>query len=160
MPGSARWPGQAAASKYTTWEPYRQTIEPDEGILVAERRNPAASFTGTTRSSPWDEFQAAYFASEANWNYFAAPFILSVRTSSWRRPGPWHEDGQAWRRPRHPPSRTLPSAVGRTAVGGVTTAGRTAADGVTAAGSGGFSTGRWMRKHVPGDVRSSSIRPP
>ena len=56
-------PGQ-----YATWEPYRQTIETADGVLVAERRDPAAAFAGTTRSTPWDELQAAYFAGEANWN--------------------------------------------------------------------------------------------
>jgi hypothetical protein len=86
-------PGQ-----YTTWEPCRQTTETDEGVLVAERGNPAASFTGTTRSSPWDEFQAAYFASEANWNYFVAPFILSRPDFIVAETGAWHEDGQARRR--------------------------------------------------------------
>jgi hypothetical protein len=62
-----------------TWEPYRQTIETTEGVLVAERRDPAALFAGLTRQSPWDEFQVACFAGEANWNYFAAP-------SSWLAP--------------------------------------------------------------------------
>jgi len=56
-------PGQ-----YATWEPYRQMIETTEGVLVAERRDPAASFAGLTRQSPRDEFQVAYFAGEANWN--------------------------------------------------------------------------------------------
>ena len=42
-------PGQ-----YATWEPYRQMIETTEGVLVAERRDPAASFAGLTRQSPWD----------------------------------------------------------------------------------------------------------
>src|SRR5262245_49998734 len=41
------WPG-----RYATWEPYRQTIETDDGMLVAERRDPAASFNGQTRESP------------------------------------------------------------------------------------------------------------
>jgi len=36
---------------------------------------PAAAFAGTTRSSPWDEFQVAYFTGEANWNYLVAPFL-------------------------------------------------------------------------------------
>jgi hypothetical protein len=40
-------PGQ-----YTTWEPYRQTIETAEGVLVAERLDPAASFARLTRQSP------------------------------------------------------------------------------------------------------------
>jgi hypothetical protein len=85
-------PGQ-----YATWEPYRQTIETVEGVPVAERRDPARSFAGTTRQSPWDDLQAAYFASEANWNYLVAPFIFArgdfVTEETW----PWREDGQVWR---------------------------------------------------------------
>jgi hypothetical protein len=65
-------PGQ-----YATWEPYRQTIETTGGVLVAERHDPLVSFAGLTRYSPWDEFHVAYFASEANWNYFVAPFIFA-----------------------------------------------------------------------------------
>jgi hypothetical protein len=45
-------------------------------MLIAERRDPAARFAGTTRAAPWDELQAAYFAGEANWNYVVAPFIF------------------------------------------------------------------------------------
>ena len=85
-------PGQ-----YTTWEPYRQTIETTDGVLLAERRDPAAAFTGTTRSAPWDEFQAAYFAGEANWNYFVAPFIFARADFTAEETEPWHEDGQVWR---------------------------------------------------------------
>ena len=33
-------------------------------MLIAARRNPAAAFVWTTRTSPWDEFQVAYFAGE------------------------------------------------------------------------------------------------
>jgi hypothetical protein len=36
---------------YATWEPYRQTIETNDGVLLAERPDPAAAFTGTTRRS-------------------------------------------------------------------------------------------------------------
>jgi hypothetical protein len=84
-------PGQ-----YTTWEPYRQTIEMTDGVLVAERRDPAASFAGLTRSSPWDDLQVAYFAGEANWNYFAAPFLLARPDFVTEETGPWREDGQVW----------------------------------------------------------------
>jgi hypothetical protein len=84
--------------RYATWEPYRQTIETTEGVLVAERRDPAASFAGLTRQSPWDEFQVAYFAGEANWNYFAAPFIFARPDFAAEETAPWHEDGQVWRR--------------------------------------------------------------
>ena len=83
--------------RYATWEPYRQAIETTEGVLVAERRDPAASFAGLTRQSPWDEFQVAYFAGEANWNYFTAPFILARSDFTTEETKPWHEDGQTWR---------------------------------------------------------------
>jgi hypothetical protein len=82
---------------YATWEPHRQTIETSTGVLVAERRDPAAAFAGTTRSAPFDEFQAAYFAGEANWNYFVAPFIFARPDFTTEEIEPWHEDGQVWR---------------------------------------------------------------
>lgn len=66
-------------------------------MVVAERRDPAASFAGLTRHSPWDDFQVAYFAGEANWNYFAAPFILARSDFVTGETQPWHEDGQTWR---------------------------------------------------------------
>ena len=85
------------SGKYSTWEPYRQTIETTDGVLLAERRDPAAAFTGTTRQVPWDEFQAAYFAGEANWNYFVAPFIFARGDFATEELAPWQEDGQTWR---------------------------------------------------------------
>lgn len=84
--------------RYTTWEPHRQTIETTEGVLVDERLDPATSFAGTTRHSPWDDFQTAYFAGEANWNYFVAPFILARSDFATEEIGPWAEDGQVWHR--------------------------------------------------------------
>jgi hypothetical protein len=83
---------------YTTWEPYRQTIETATGIPTAERRDPAASFAGLTRQSQWDDFQVAYFAAEANWNYFTAPFVLARSDFVTEEIEPWHEDNQVWRR--------------------------------------------------------------
>jgi hypothetical protein len=83
--------------QYSTWEPYRQTIETTDGVLLAERRDPAAAFIGTSRAAPWDEFQAAYFAGEANWNYFVAPFIFARADFTAEETEPWNEDGQTWR---------------------------------------------------------------
>jgi hypothetical protein len=83
--------------RFTTWEPHRQTVETTDGELIAVRRDPAASFVGTTRNSPWDEFQVAYFASEANWNYFVAPFLFARSDFVTEEIEPWHEDGQTWR---------------------------------------------------------------
>jgi hypothetical protein len=67
-------------------------------VPVSERRDPADSFAGLTRQSPWDELQVAYFVGEANWNYFVAPFILARGDFVTEETGPWHEDGQTWHR--------------------------------------------------------------
>jgi hypothetical protein len=83
---------------YSTWEPQRQTIETAAGIPTAERRDPAASFSGQTRQSPWDDLHVAYFVAQANWNYFAAPFVLARSDFLTQEVEPWHEDGQLWRR--------------------------------------------------------------
>jgi len=66
-------------------------------VCWSPSRDPAASFAGLTRQSPWDEFQVAYFAGEANWNYFTAPFILARSDFTTEETKPWHEDGQTWR---------------------------------------------------------------
>jgi hypothetical protein len=82
---------------HAMWEPHRQSIETAEGAVVAERRDPAATFIATTRESPWDELQVAYFASEANWNYFVAPFLFTRDDFTTEETWPWREDGQTWR---------------------------------------------------------------
>jgi hypothetical protein len=87
------WP-----DRYTTWEPFRQTIESDDGILVAERHDPASSFTQLARRSRWDDLQVAYFAGEANWNYIVAPFLFARADFVVEEAGPWREDGEVWRR--------------------------------------------------------------
>ena len=84
--------------EYTTWEPSRQSIETSEGVVIDERLDPAASFIGQVRQTPWDDFNAAYFAGEANWNYFVAPFIFMRSDFHTEEIEPWHEDGQEWRR--------------------------------------------------------------
>jgi hypothetical protein len=84
--------------EYTSWEPSRQTIETSDGIVIDERLDPAASFVGQVRQTPWDDFNAAYFAGEANWNYLVAPFIFMRSDFQTEEIEPWHEDGQEWRR--------------------------------------------------------------
>lgn len=82
---------------YATWEPHRQTIETTDGVVVGERSNPAASFAGLDRHSPWDDQQVAYFAAEANWNYLVAPFLFARADFVTEEIDPWHEQGQVWR---------------------------------------------------------------
>ena len=43
--------------EYATWEPSRQSIETAEGIVLQERLDPAASFVGQDRQSPWDDYR-------------------------------------------------------------------------------------------------------
>jgi hypothetical protein len=87
------WPG-----RYSTWEPYRQTIETDDGMLVAERRDPLTFFAELTRRSSWDDLQVAYLAGEASWNYLVAPFVFARPDFVTEEAGPWDEDGQTWQR--------------------------------------------------------------
>jgi hypothetical protein len=83
--------------KATTWEPGRQTLETTDGALIAVRPDPVGAFVGRTRTSPWDEFQVAYFAAAGNWNYFVAPFLFARPDFVTEETEPWHEDGQTWR---------------------------------------------------------------
>jgi hypothetical protein len=83
--------------RLTTWEPTRQTIERDDGVLVAQQADPAARFAGHTRQTPWNDFHAAYFAAEANWNYAVTPFVFARPDFLTEEIEPWREDGQEWR---------------------------------------------------------------
>src|SRR5712671_2789958 len=53
------------------------TIETTDGVLVAERRDPAAAFAGTTRSPPWMSSRWPTFTGEATWNYLVAPSLFA-----------------------------------------------------------------------------------
>lgn len=83
---------------YTTWEPTQQTIETNEGVVVDERLNPAATFIDHVRQTPWGTFHAAYFAGEANWNYFVAPFIFTRSDFLTEEIERWEEGDEIWRR--------------------------------------------------------------
>ncbi len=84
--------------RYATWEPYRQTIETSDGVLVSERRDPASSFADVAQCSRWDDLQVAYFAGEASWNYLVAPFLLARPDFAVEEADPWREGGEVWRR--------------------------------------------------------------
>src|SRR6266851_4472541 len=85
------------ADRFASWEPGRVTIQAGDGAVVDERRDPASSFAGHTRQTPWDLFQVVCFASEANWNYLVAPFIFTRADFIAAEVQPWHEDGEVWR---------------------------------------------------------------
>jgi hypothetical protein len=83
--------------RYLIWEPHRETIETDEGVILDERLDPADAFKDTTRGAAWDPMQAGYFAGEANWNYFVAPFIFERSDFAAEEIEPWNENGEEWR---------------------------------------------------------------
>jgi hypothetical protein len=83
--------------EHVIWEPHREAIENADGVLIEERLKPDTAFAGQTRTSPWDNLQVAYFASEANWNYFVAPFIFMRSDFVTEEIDPWNEGGQTWR---------------------------------------------------------------
>jgi hypothetical protein len=87
-----------AAGQSVLWTPDHEVIEAADGRVVGERRDPAASFRDLTRESPWDHFQLAYFAGEANWNFFVAPFVFARPDFAVEEIEPWQEDGLTWRR--------------------------------------------------------------
>jgi hypothetical protein len=87
-----------SAGRSATWEPNRQTIETAEGAVLAELREPASAFVRRDRDSPWDDVQVAYFASEASWNHFAAPFVLARPDFVVQEIEPWSDGREVWRR--------------------------------------------------------------
>jgi hypothetical protein len=80
------------------WEPDHQTIETLDGVVLAERSNPASSFAGLDPEAKWDDLQVAYFAGETNWNYFTAPFVFARPDFVVQEIEPWSEDSEVWRR--------------------------------------------------------------
>jgi hypothetical protein len=60
--------------------------------VIPRRRSP-----GRPAPRRGDEFQAAHFAGEANWNYLVAPFIFARDDFTAEETEPWYEDGQTWR---------------------------------------------------------------
>ncbi|MFJ3762660.1 hypothetical protein [Streptomyces sp. NPDC090080] len=85
------------AERISTWEPGRQTIEFADGVVIAEQLEPQSQFVGHTRQSPWNYFQAAYFASQFCWNSVVVPFLF-LRSDFFVEEGPRRfEDDEAWR---------------------------------------------------------------
>ncbi|GAX49706.1 hypothetical protein [Streptomyces olivochromogenes] len=79
-----------------TWEPQRQTIQQDNGVLMAEQSHPQARFDFHTRQTPWDDFHAGYFAAEVLWSYLTVPFHLLRDDIHTEEAEPWYEEGATW----------------------------------------------------------------
>jgi hypothetical protein len=78
-------------------------IETDQGIAVAERRDPRRRFSGLVnlrRQLRWDDLDILYFAGYAMWNYLTTPYLLTRDGIQVREGEPWREPGESadWRR--------------------------------------------------------------
>jgi hypothetical protein len=84
----------------------------DEHRSVEVLRDPRASFAGHTLESPWTPAQLAYFSGYAIWTYLTEPYQLTFPGVETEELGPWHENGQTWRRlgVRYPAGITTHSA--------------------------------------------------
>jgi hypothetical protein len=78
--------------------PDRLTLEALDGTVIETRDDPEAAFAGQTLETPWDKFHVAYFASEALWTYLTSPFLYTYPGFESEEIGPWHENGEVWRR--------------------------------------------------------------
>jgi hypothetical protein len=72
-------------------------IEADEGRIVAERRNPRASFAGHDMRTSWDALHRAYFGGYALWTYLTTPFLLALDGFEVCEIEPWREGQETWR---------------------------------------------------------------
>jgi len=84
--------------KRSVFDATRLELQTQDGAVVEVRENPEASFAGQVRDTPWDKFHVAYFASEALWTYLTSPFLYTYPGFETEEIGPWHEDGEVWRR--------------------------------------------------------------
>lgn len=57
--------------------PDRIAIDSSGGDVIAERRDPRASFAGHGIDTPWDPLHRAYFSGYALWTYLNTPFVLA-----------------------------------------------------------------------------------
>lgn len=81
-------------------------VAADERI-VAERKNPRASFARHDMRTHWDLLHRAYFDGCALWTCMTTPFLLAMDGFEAHEIEPWREGGEIWRGLR----ATFPSAI-------------------------------------------------
>jgi hypothetical protein len=77
-----------------------QILETLSGEVVETRKHPETAFANQMRTTPWDKFHAAFFASEALWTYLTSPFLYTYPGFESEEIEPWEENGERWRRLR------------------------------------------------------------
>ena len=81
----------------TKFTPERVAILRGDGTVVAERRDPRASFAGHEMTTPWDPLHRAYFNGYALWTYLTTPFLLTMDGVQVTEGQTWAEGGETWR---------------------------------------------------------------
>ncbi len=89
------FPGQ---DKRAIFEPSRIVIEKRDGTLIAARDDPAASFAGQVRETPWDDIHVVYFVGEALWTYLNTPFLYTHDGFATEEIAPIEVEVETWRR--------------------------------------------------------------
>jgi hypothetical protein len=95
------------AGQRTDFTPDRIAIEAEEGKIIAERKDPRASFAGHDMRTNWDPLHRAYFNGYALWTYLTTPFLLAMEGFNVREIEPWREGTEIWRGLR----ATFPTAI-------------------------------------------------
>ena len=85
-----------APDQRTDFTPDRIAIETLDGQVVAERKDPRASFAGHELTTPWDPLHRAYFNGYALWTYLTTPFLLAFPGVSVSEIAPVEENGEVW----------------------------------------------------------------
>ena len=87
----------AMGDKRFVFQPHRVAVETVGGQMIAERRDPRASFTGHDIDTPWDALQRGYFGCYAMWSYLTSPFSLAVEGAQVWDIDPLEDNGETWR---------------------------------------------------------------
>jgi hypothetical protein len=89
------FPGQ---DKRFVFEPKKLVMEHADGRAIQVRDDPAKTFVGQQRETPWDDLQVAYFQGEALWTYLMTPFLYTFDGFVTEEISPIQVDGETWRR--------------------------------------------------------------
>ena len=81
----------------TEFSPEHIAIVAADGRIVAQRKNPRASFARHDMRTHWDPLHRAYFNGYALWTYMTTPFLLAADGFEVREIAPWHEGAEVWR---------------------------------------------------------------
>jgi hypothetical protein len=98
---------------HSDFAPDRIAILKGDGVVIAERDNPRASFAAHVKLTRWDPLQLVYFDGYALWTYLSTPFLLAREEVEVVEIDPWTQGGETWRvlRAQFPDAIATHSAV-------------------------------------------------